>query len=371
MNLKANKNSLLLKKCIEMIYNFYAGPSIIDQSVTQKASQSILTQDELLSIIEISHRSKRFGDLMDELRHTARELMNLNHDFEILFLHGGGRQQFFQIPFNLSEVFKTNYYVDTGNWAHSAMVESEFFGPTKAIASSKDDGYKHIPSFELQDDDAAYVYICTNNTIYGTQYWEIPKTKTPLVADMSSDIFGRSLDFNQFDLFFAATQKNAGTAGACMVCIKPELLKKPENSLPLMVDYRTHINAKSLFNTPPVFANVMSLYVMQWIKEQGGIKHFDTVNHEKAKLLYDELDRNPLFEAYANKKDRSIMNVVFTTMNDQIEQRFLEYTKQEGFVGLNGHRSIGGFRASLYNALPISHVEALVSCMQEFEQKHS
>lgn len=352
-----------------MIYNFYAGPSIIDADVLARGANNILHRDDLLSIIEISHRSKRFGDLMEELTDTARRLMDLHDDFEILFLHGGGRMQFMQIPYNLSEVFQTNYYADSGSWTHYALKESTFFGGTKAICSSREEGYKHIATWDEEPEDAAYIYLCTNNTIYGTQYWHIPETKAPLIADMSSDLFGRSLDFNQFDLFYAATQKNAGTAGASIVCIKPEILKKKPGSIPAMMDYRTHINAKSLYNTPPVFANVMSLYVMQWIEQQGGIDYFDRLNHEKAELLYEELDRNALFTPYANKKDRSIMNVVFTAVDKKIEQRFKDTLDNNGFVGLNGHRSIGGFRASMYNALPKSHVEALVSCMQEFERK--
>jgi len=351
-----------------MIHNFYAGPSIISAALLEEAATQIISRDELLSVIEISHRSKRFGDIVDELHHLTRELLALNDDHEVCYLQGGGRQQFFQIPQNFSQVFKTNYYVDTGNWANGAMKEARFFGNTEELASSKENGYRHIPNWKDDPEDAAYIYTCTNNTIYGTQFFETPKTNSHLVADMSSDLFGISRDFNAYGLFYAATQKNAGTAGACLVVVDKKMFNKPEGSVPTMIDYRTHINKKSLYNTPPVFAFVMSLLVLKWIKEKGGITYFDAANREKASLLYGELERNELFEPYANKEDRSVMNAVFTAKNEQIEKHFLDRAAKENIVGIKGHRNIGGFRASMYNALPIESVQVLVDVMQEFER---
>jgi len=350
------------------IHNFFAGPSILPSEVLKEASEAILRQDDLLSVIEISHRSSRFDDIVDELHELTKELLQLGSDQKICFLQGGARQQFYQIPFNFSEVFKTNYYVDTGTWTNQAIKESSFFGKTEIITSSKNKGYKHIPSLPIIPENASYVYTCTNNTVYGTQYFKTPATTTPLIADMSSDLFGIERDFTKYDLFYSATQKNGGTAGACLVVAKDSLFKKEVGTIPTMLDYRTHIKKKSLYNTPPVFAFVMSLLVFRWIKEKGGIAHFDKTNRDKARLIYSELDRNELFTAYADKGHRSIMNAVFTGVNKEVEERFMAYAEANNLVGIKGHRSIGGFRASMYNALPIESVKALVDCMKEFEK---
>lgn len=352
----------------KLLNNFYAGPSMLPHQVLEEASEAIRRRDDLLSIIEISHRSKRFDDVVDELYQLTRELLQLSDKQKICFLQGGARQQFYQIPFNFSEMFKTNYYVDTGTWTNQAIKEGKFFGPTEIIASSKDQGYKHIPKINPKQEKGNFVYTCTNNTVYGTQFFETPETTAPLIADMSSDLFGIERDFTKYDLFYSATQKNAGTAGACLVVINEELFSKDEGSLPTMLDYRTHIKKKSLYNTPPVFAFVMSLLVFRWIKEKGGIAYFDKKNREKANLIYTELERNSLFEVYADKEHRSIMNAVFTGINQEVEDRFLPYAEENDIIGIKGHRIIGGFRASMYNALTLDNVKALVECMQEFER---
>ena len=353
-----------------MIHNFYAGPSIIDQSVLNEAIAEIQPHPNQLSLLEISHRSKRFGDVMEETISLAKELMNLEEDFEVIFLQGGGRQQFFQIPFNLSKVFHTACYVDSGTWAHQAFQEACHFGTAKIIASSKENGYRSIPTIGELPEKTSYVYICSNNTIYGTQYHKFPTVNAPLVADMSSDLFSKSVNFNQFDLVYAATQKNVGTAGACLVAVRKSILQKEVGSIPTMIDYRTHINKQSLYNTPPVFAILLSLLTLRWIKAKGGVTYFDSYNQEKASILYDEIERNHLFTAYANKADRSNMNVVFTARDTPTANRFLEFAQQNNIVGIKGHRSIGGFRASMYNALPKESVQVLADVMKEFERSN-
>lgn len=350
-----------------MEHNFYAGPSIINESVLENAGLFIEKNDKQLSILEISHRSKRFGEIMEETLFLAKSILSLNDEFDVIYLHGGGRQQFYQIPFNLSELLKTSYYIDSGSWANQAYLEALHFGKAEILASSSENGYKSIPNFELRN-DASYYYIVTNNTIFGTQFSEIPEFNAPLVADMSSDLFSRSLSFDSFDLFFSATQKNAGTAGGCLVYLKKGLLKKETGSLPRMIDYRTHIHKKSLYNTPPVFSVLMTNLTLKWIEQQGGISNLETRNEKKANLVYAEIDRNSIFVAYAKKEDRSSMNVVFNCISEELECKFIRFAEKNGIIGINGHWSIGGFRASLYNALPIESVLALIEVMQEFER---
>ena len=351
-----------------MIHNFYAGPSVIDHSVLNEAIDQITPGDNQLSLLEISHRSKRFGEVMEETIALAKELLQLEQDFEVIFLQGGGRQQFFQIPFNLSKVFYTACYVDTGSWANQAFQEAQHFGNASIIASSKENGYRSIPEVNDLPEKSSYLYVCSNNTIYGTQFREFPDVQAPLIADMSSDLFSQELNFNQFDLFYAATQKNVGTAGACLVAVRNSILKKKQGSIPKMIDYRTHINKKSLYNTPPVFAILMSLLTLRWIKEQGGIAYFDQYNREKSAILYEEINRNDLFTAYAEPEFRSNMNVVFNGNDETTEERFLTYAEKQGIVGIKGHRSIGGFRASMYNALRKESVQVLADVMKEFER---
>ena len=351
-----------------MKHNFYAGPSIIDKEVINRAIQEIDPNGDQLSLLEVSHRSKRFGDIMEETVSLAKDLLGLAKEFEVIFVQGGGRQQFFQIPFNLSRVFHPSYYLISGKWAQDAYLEAGHFGAAEVLASSADDQFRHLPTISQEPEKASYIYLCSNNTIYGTQFHQMPETNAPLVADMSSDLFSRNLDFNQFGLFYAATQKNAGTAGACLVAVRKSILQKEEGSLPTMIDYRTHIKKESLYNTPPVFAILMSLLTLRWIKEKGGISYFDKYNKEKAGLLYDEIDRNELFTPYAKREDRSNMNAVFNALNDEVEKEFSEFALKNDVIGINGHRSIGGFRASMYNALPKESVQVLVDIMKEFER---
>lgn len=350
-----------------MKHNFYAGPSIIDESVLKSAGSLVRKTDEYLSILEISHRSKRFGELMEETLFLAKSVLRLSDEFDVIYLHGGGRQQFYQIPFNLSGLFKTSYYIDSGSWAMQAYQEALHFGKAEILASSKGNGYRSLPSFEMME-DSSYYYMVTNNTIFGTQFNNISKLNAPLVGDMSSDLFSREIEFNLFDLFFSATQKNAGTAGGCLVYIKRGLLKKDIGSIPKMIDYRTHINKKSLYNTPPVFSVLMTNLTLKWIVQQGGVSHLEKRNKEKASLLYGEIDRNAVFTGYAEKEHRSDMNVVFNGLSNELEERFISYAEKSGIVGIHGHWSIGGFRASLYNALPIDSVKVLIDVMQEFER---
>ena len=351
-----------------MLHNFYAGPSIINPEVMQNAIEELQQGENKLSILEVSHRSKRFGAIMEETVSLAKELLGLSNEFEVIFLQGGGRQQFYQIPFNLSKVFHTAQYAVTGTWAQGAYEEAKHFGDANVWCSSEENQFRSLPAYPANAEKSSYYYLCTNNTIYGTQFKDMPNVNAPLIADMSSDLFGIERDFNQFDLFYAATQKNVGTAGACMVALKPSILEKEYGSIPEMIDYRTHIKKQSLYNTPPVFAIVMSLFTLRWIKEQGGIAHFDAVNKQKAETLYSEIDRNELFVGYADKKDRSLVNVVFNAISNELEQRFLTYAEEQGMIGIKGHRSIGGFRASMYNALPLSSAKALADCMKEFER---
>lgn len=350
-----------------MEHNFYAGPSILDNRILKDASLYIQKNDKRLSILEISHRSKRFGELMEETLFLAKSILRLDDEFDVIYLQGGGRQQFYQIPFNLADSLKTSYYVDSGSWANQAFNESLHFGSSKILCSSKESNYVHLPPLKNKE-DASYYYMVTNNTIYGTQFKQFPNANAPLIADMSSDLFSREIDFNVFDLFFAATQKNAGTSGGCLVYIKKGLLKKKLGSIPTMVDYRTHITKKSLYNTPPVFSILMTNLTFKWILDNGGIACFEKKNKEMAELLYNEIDRNSLFNGHAKQTDRSDMNIVFNGQNKFIEQKFLEYSKQSGITGIEGHWSIGGFRASSYNALPLESINVLIEVMQEFER---
>jgi len=351
-------------------HNFFAGPSVLPKVVTEKAARALIDYGEGISIAAYSHRSSQFGAVIEEAKALVREIAQLDDDFEVLFLQGGGRQQFFQIPYNLASMFSTACYVDSGSWAHQAAHEAHFFGKAQIVASSKEDNYNFIPTKFSIPEKAAYLHITSNNTIYGTQYQEYPKVNVPLIVDMSSDIFSQETDYSQFDLIYAATQKNAGIAGVTLVIIKKSLLTKAVGDVPTMVDYQTHINKGSLYNTPPTFAIYMSLLVLRWIKEQGGLSALGEKNEQKAKLLYNEIDRNKAFKGHAKKEHRSLMNAAFTLKkpNTAEEDRFLNMCKNAGIVGIKGHSSVGGFRASMYNALEMESVRALVTVMQAFEQ---
>jgi phosphoserine aminotransferase len=353
------------------IHNYSAGPCILPQEVFEKSSEAILNfNNSGLSLLEISHRSKDFVKVMDEARTLVLELLRLeNKGYEALFLHGGASLEFLMVPYNLMKESGKAAYLDTGTWANAAIKEAKIFGETVVVASSKTENYTHIPKeFEVPT-DANYFHCTSNNTIFGTQMKSFPALSMPIVCDMSSDIFSRTLDFTQFDLIYAGAQKNMGPAGATLVVIKSSILGKTGRNIPSMLDYQKHITAESMYNTPPVFAVYASLLTLQWLKKSGGIAEIEKINQAKAALLYAEIDRNPYFRGAANAEDRSIMNATFLLENETHAPIFDTLWKEAGISGLPGHRSVGGYRASMYNALPIESVQVLVDVMQDFEKK--
>ena len=353
-----------------MVHNFNAGPSILPKEVFEQASQAILDYNGTgLSILEIGHRTPLFQEVMDEALATARELMKLDSDHEIMFLHGGASTQFFQIPMNLLNEQETAAYLDCGVWGKKAIKEAKLYGKVDVVASSKDRNYSYIPKGYLIPSDAVYFHYTTNNTIEGTQMHSIPETSIPLVADMSSDILSRVMDFNRFALIYAGAQKNIGAAGVNMVVVRKDILGRVNRPLPTMMDYREHIAAGSMLNTPPVFPIYVCMLTLRWLKELGGVAAIETVNNRKAGLLYDTLDRLPIFKPTVAKEDRSKMNVVFVMEDETLEKEFLTECKANGMVGVKGHRSVGGFRVSLYNALPLASVQVLTELMNEFALK--
>ena len=353
-----------------MVHNFNSGPSVLPKEVFEQASRAILDFNGTgLSILEIGHRTPLFQAVIDEAIATARELMQLDAAHEILFLHGGASTQFFQVPMNLLNEGETAAYLDCGTWGTKAIKEAKLYGHVDVVASSKDKNYTYIPKGYEIPANAKYFHYTTNNTIEGTQMHSIPDTKVPLVADMSSDILSRVMDFNRFDLIYAGAQKNIGAAGVNLVVVKKEILGKVSRQLPTMMDYREHIAAGSLLNTPPVFAVYVCMLTLRWLKSQGGIAAIEKINDRKTALLYDTLDSLPLFRPTVAKEDRSKMNVVFVIDNPELEKEFLAICKDNGMVGIKGHRSAGGFRASLYNALPLESVEVLTELMKDFATK--
>ena len=348
-------------------HNFSAGPSILAPEVFQKASQALLDFEGTgLSVIEVSHRSPEFVRVIEHARALALEIAGLDNSYETLFLQGGASMQFLMVPYNLLETKAA--YIDTGTWANKAQKEAALFGNTEVIASSKADGYKYIPKNVTVPTDANYLHITTNNTIYGTEFHSLPQTDVPLVADMSSDIFSRPLDYKQFSLIYAGSQKNLGASGSTLVIVKKDILGKVSRKLPSMMDYQLHIKNDSMFNTPSTFAVYVNLLVLEWIQEQGGLQALGKRNQAKADLLYGEIDRNPLVVGYANKEDRSLMNVVFNLTDESSKERFDALCKEANISGIKGHRSVGGYRASIYNALPLESVQVLVDVLKEFER---
>ena len=350
-----------------MVHNFNAGPSILPKEVFQQASEAVLNyQNSGLSILEIGHRTSTFQAVMDEARALVKELMQLDADREVLFLHGGASTQFMQVPMNLLDDKETAAYADTGVWGIKAIKEAKLFGKVEVVCSGKESNYTHIPKDFAVPNDAKYFHITTNNTIYGSQWQKIPKTSTPLVGDMSSDIFSRVIDFNAFDLIYAGAQKNMGPAGVNLLVVNKNILGKVKRAIPTIMDYRNHIKEGSMLNTPPVFAVFVCMLTLRWLKALGGVAAVEKLNDAKVALLYQEIDRNPLFTGTVAEEDRSKMNACFVMKNTSLEEAFLTFTKAKGIVGIKGHRLVGGFRASLYNALPISSVEVLVQAMKEF-----
>ena len=348
-------------------HNFSAGPSILAPEVFQKASKALLDFEGTgLSVIEVSHRSTEFVRVIERARALALEIAGLDDSYTTLFLQGGASMQFLMVPYNLLETKVV--YIDTGTWANKAQKEAALFGNAEVIASSKADGYKYIPKNVTVPTDIDYLHITTNNTIYGTEYHSLPQTSVPLVADMSSDIFSRPLDYKQFSLIYAGSQKNLGASGSTLVIVKKDLLGKVSRKLPSMMDYQLHIKNDSMFNTPSTFAVYVNLLVLEWIQAQGGLQALGKRNRAKADLLYGEIDRNPLVVGYANKEDRSLMNVVFNLTDESTKERFDALCKEANISGIKGHRSVGGYRASIYNALPLESVQVLVDVLKEFER---
>ena len=353
------------------MHNFNAGPSILPHEVFEQASQAILNFNNTgLSILEIGHRTELFEEVMNEAVGLVKDLMQLNSDKEVLFLHGGATTQFMQIPTNLLDEKGTASYTDTGTWAGKAIKEAKLFGNVSMAGSSKADNYTSIPKDLLIDPKAVYLHITTNETIAGTQWKNIPyNCGTSLVADMSSDILSRTLDFNKFDLIYAGAQKNMGAAGVNIVVVNKNILGKVTRVIPTILDYRNHIKEGSMLNTPPVFAVYVVLLTLRWLKGKGGVGAIEKINIQKAKLLYDTLDELPVFRGTVAREDRSFMNAVFVTKEEVLEKEFLELCKKENMIGVKGHRSVGGFRVSMYNALPFESVIAITDLMKDFANR--
>ena len=351
-------------------HNFSAGPCILPQSVMQKASEAVINfNDSNLSLIEISHRSKDFVEVMENARSLSLELLGLqNKGYKALFLQGGASMEFLMVAFNLLE--KKAAYLNTGTWSNKAMKEAKLMGELVEVGSSKDKNFNYIPKNYSIPTDVDYFHCTSNNTIFGTQLNKFPNTTALKVCDMSSDIFSRQLDFSQFDLIYAGAQKNMGPAGTTLVIIKEEILGKVSRTIPSMLDYQVHLNKDSMFNTPAVFPVYVSMLTLEWLKNLGGISEIEKINNKKAEILYTEIDRNPLFTGFVpNIEDRSKMNATFNLVDTSLSNRFDQLWNEAGINGLNGHRSVGGYRASMYNALPIESVEVLIEVMKRLEQK--
>lgn len=350
-------------------HNFSAGPCILPEEVLQKASKAVIDfNNDDLSLLEISHRSAPFVNVIENARQLVLELLEIeNKGYKVLFLHGGASTQFLMTAYNLLN--KKAAYLNTGTWSTKAIKEAKLFGELVEVASSKDQNFSYIPKEYKIPTDADYFHCTSNNTIFGTQMKEFPETEIPLICDMSSDIFSRQLDFSKFDLIYAGAQKNMGPAGTTLVVIKEDILGKVEREIPSMLSYQVHLDRESMFNTPAVFPIYVSMLTLEWLKKLGGISFIEKVNIKKANLLYSEIDRNPLFKGVVANEDRSVMNATFTIQDKRLEKVFDAMWKDARINGLNGHRSVGGYRASMYNALPLFSVQVLVDVMKELERK--
>lgn len=345
---------------------------MLPQEVLQQASESIFNFNNTgLSILEIGHRTQWFIDVLDEAISLVKELMELGNEHEVLYLHGGATTQFMQVPMNLLDDGETAAYCNNGIWGTKAIKEAKLFGNVEVVASSKDKNHSYIPKDFTVPAGAKYLHYTTNNTVEGTEWHTIPDVPVPLVADMSSDIFYRPLDYKRFGLIYAGAQKNMGAAGVTMVVVKKDLLGKIKRPIPNILDYRVHIEANSLLNTPPVFAIYVSLLTLRWIKKEGGLVEMEKRAKERANLFYNTLDSLPIFTPIVAKEDRSLMNATFTIKDEALETEFLALCKQNGMVGVKGHRSVGGLRVSMYNALPLSSVQAICDLMNTFAAKHA
>lgn len=352
--------------------NFSAGPSILPQQTIEETAKAILDfNSSTLSLMEVSHRGKDFIAVMDETIALFKELLNIPEGYSVIFLGGGASLQFCMVPFNLLE--KKAAYLNTGTWASKAQKEAKLFGEVIEVASSKADNFSYIPKDYTIPADADYFHITTNNTIFGTELHTDLDSPVPLVADMSSDIFSRVIDVTKYGIIYGGAQKNLAPAGLTFVIVKDDILGKVSRKIPTMLDYKTHIDNESMFNTPPVVPIFAALQTLKWLKANGGVPAMEKKNNEKAALLYAEIDRNPLFVGTAAKEDRSLMNVCFVMAkgHEDKEADFLKFAVSKGLDGLKGHRSVGGFRASIYNAMPIEGVQALVDAMKEFEKQNA
>jgi phosphoserine aminotransferase len=353
-------------------HNFYAGPSILPEFTKERTAEAVMNfAGTGLSVMEVSHRSKEFVAVMDEARDLVKELLEVPAEYEVLFLQGGASTQFYMVPFNLMKTKAA--YLNTGTWASKAIKEAKLYGEVIEVASSKDKNFNYIPRGYEVPADVDYFHITTNNTIFGTEILEDLDVPARIVADMSSDIFSRPIDIKKYDVIYAGAQKNLAPSGVTLVIIKKDILGKVDRPIPTMIDYRTHIDKESMFNTPPTVPVFAALMTLRWLKDNGGIKEMEKKNIAKAKLLYDELDRNKMFVPnIPNPEDRSRMNVTFVMASgyEEFEKEFLEIAAAHNIVGIKGHRSVGGFRASIYNAMPIESVGVLVEAMKEFEAKH-
>jgi len=354
------------------VHNFSAGPAILPQPVLAEAAEALRDfKGKGLSILEISHRSKEFVSVMEEAQALSRELLSLPDNYHVLFLGGGASSQFYMVPANMLAEDKTAHYLDTGTWSAKAIKEAKKYGQVNIVASSSDGKYTHIPKGYTIPDDGAYLHLTSNNTIFGTQLKEFPATDLPLVGDMSSDIFSRPIPVDRFGVIYAGAQKNLGPAGVTMVIVRDDVLGKAGRDNPSMVNYQTHVDKGSMFNTPPVFPIYVSMLTMRWVKAHGGVKGMQRRNQEKADALYAEIDRNPCFEGTTAVEDRSIMNATFNVSEGYSGEAFLKLASERHLDALKGHRSVGGFRASMYNAMDLSSVHALVEAMQDFEKAHA
>jgi phosphoserine aminotransferase len=374
MNVKTSENPGLATPIRKagVVHNFNGGPSILPKEVFEEASRAILDFNGTgLSILELGHRTKIFQAVMDETTALMKELMQLDSSHEVLFLHGGASTQFFQVPMNLLDEKEKASYTDTGIWASKAAKEAKAFGHVEVVCSSKEANYTYLPKEFNVDPTSVYLHLTSNNTVFGTQWQDMGlfyDKGVPLVADMSSDILSRKMDFNKFDLIYAGAQKNIGAAGVNIVVVKKDILGKTSRSLPTMLDYRNHIEAGSLLNTPPVFAIYVCMLTLRWLKGIGGVDEAEKRNNEKAKLFYDTLDSLPVFQGRVVREDRSKMNACFVAAEPELEKEFLALCEKEGMIGVKGHRTTGGFRISMYNALPIESVIAITDLMKHFAQ---
>jgi len=363
----------MIKTTEAVIHNFNAGPSILPKEVFEQASQAVIDYNNTgLSILEIGHRTELFQSVMDEAQALLKELMQLDDEHSVLFLHGGASTQFFQVPMNLLNENEMAAYTDTGVWASKAIKEAKIFGHVEVVCSSKESTYTFLPKQFTVPKTAKYLHLTSNNTIYGTQWQDLSMFydfDVPLVADMSSDILSRPVDFNRFDLIYAGAQKNAGAAGVNMVIVNKRILGKVDRKLPTMMDYRVHIENGSMLNTPPVFAVYVCMLTLRWLKRQGGVNAIAKINNQKANLLYSTIDSLPLFKGTVAIEDRSKMNACFVMDNGELEKEFSALCKQNGMIGIKGHRTVGGFRVSLYNALPLESVKALTDLMKDFARR--